>query len=89
MKRTLSAVAAALATLVSAQAHADVQPQPSFVDFTPVATESAKASDASLRAAFPQPSFVDFTVLPAERAQTVTSDSQRLATFPQPSSIAN
>jgi hypothetical protein len=68
---------------------AQADPQPSFVDFTPVTTEGAKASDADLRAAFPQPSFVDYTVLPTERAQSAVSDAELLSVFPQPSSIAN
>jgi len=85
MKRTLSALALAAATLASASVYAQ-NPQPSFQDSAPVPATQTVTNAVVVKQNFPQPSFQDSAPVPA--AQIVTNDVTPVvahATAPLPS----
>jgi hypothetical protein len=86
MKRTLVIAALGLASVSAFAQDGRLQPQPSFNDNAPVASQPTTDTGTVLaRQALPQPSFNDNAPIASQAVRTTTSTDSASAAVPAPS----
>lgn len=88
MKRILAIALSTLALGATAAQATTQAPQPSFVDYAPIAASASETGNAVVNRDFPQPSFIDYAAIEAGEASTGSSVANTVVAsegFPKPS----